>query len=136
MKAVCAVLALMLAACQPMSPESAAQFPSIEVSFTPEASTDALDGRLILILAKSTESEPRHQVRPGVNAVQIFGIDVQDMAAGEQVVIDDSAFGYPYDSLDDLPDGEYFVQALLHKYDTFELASGHVVQLQIGRAHV
>jgi hypothetical protein len=28
-----------------------------------------------------------------------------------------------------LPDGEYFVQAVLHKYDTFTLASGHTVKL-------
>jgi hypothetical protein len=88
-----------------------------------------LDGRLILILTKDDETEPRLQVRPGVNAVQIFGMNVESMRPGEPVVLDETVFGYPQDSLAELPDGEYFVQALLHKYDTFTLGNGKTVKL-------
>jgi len=119
----------LLAACQPVSTETGPASSSFAVSFTAEASAAAVDGRLLLILSRDDESEPRFQIRPGVGAVQMFGVNVEGIAPGQQVVIDSAAFGYPYDSLADLPDGEYFVQALLHKYDTFELASGHTVRL-------
>ena len=97
---------------------------TFEVSFSSQASTEPLDGRVILILAKNDESEPRFQVTPGVNAIQIFGIEAADLAPGSDIVIDKTVFGYPNDSLAELPDGDYFVQALLHKYDTFNLSNG------------
>lgn len=123
-----AIFSLTLAACQmaePPEPDSA----RFVLSFSAEASAAALDGRLLLILSKDDGSEPRFQVRPGVNAVQIFGMNVQDVAPGEQTVLDETVFGYPYDSLREFPPGEYFVQALLHKYDTFTLSNGKTVQL-------
>ena len=102
---------------------------SFAVSFTANAADEMLDGRIILILSKSDDEEPRFQVRPGVRAVQIFGVNVEAMQPGQEVVVDDSVFGYPHDSLADVPDGEYFVQALLHKYDTFNLSNGKAVKL-------
>ena len=129
MRPVHLLLALMLAACQPTSTEVASASPSFAISYTSDASSTSLDGRLILMLSKDDESEPRFQVRPGIEAVQMFGIDIDGVAPGQAMIIDASAFGYPYDSLKDLPAGEYFVQALLHKYDTFELANGKTVKL-------
>ena len=102
---------------------------SFEISFSPDASADALDGRVILILATDDVSEPRFRVSPGVNAVQIFGVTADELDPGEQIVIDESVFGYPVDSIADVPAGEYVVQAVLHKYDTFNLANGKTVKL-------
>ena len=102
---------------------------SFAVSFAPETSATPLDGRVILILSTNDEREPRFQVRPGVDAVQIFGVNVDGLAAGDVARIDASTFGYPYDGLAELPDGEYVVQALLHKYDTFNLSNGKTVKL-------
>ena len=59
----------------------------------------------------------------------MFGINIDGVEPGQEVVIDESVFGYPFDSLKDLQAGDYFVQALLHKYETFELANGKTVQL-------
>ena len=103
--------------------------PAFEISFSSQASTEALDGRVILILTKNDESEPRFQVSPGVNAVQIFGVEAGNLNPDSDIVIDQSVFGYPVDSLSELPDGDYFVQALLHKYDTFNLSNGKTVKL-------
>ena len=123
-----ALVAFVISGCAPApAPEAAST--SVAVSFSPEVESGQLDGRLILILSKDDSEEPRFQVRPGVEAVQIFGINVDDMAPGEDIVFDDSVFGYPHDSLADVPDGDYFVQALLHKYDTFNLANGKTVKL-------
>lgn len=103
--------------------------PTITVSFTENASSEPLDGRLIVMLSRTDDREPRYQVRPGVDAVQIFGLDVNGMRPGEPRLIDSSVFGYPIDSVSDLPAGDYFVQAVLHKYDTFTLANGKLVSL-------
>ncbi|MGI9264446.1 MAG: hypothetical protein ACR2QU_05935 [Gammaproteobacteria bacterium] len=117
-----------VAACQPpaQTPASSASF---SLSFSAEVASENLDGRLLLIVSKDDDEEPRFQVRPGVDAVQIFGMNVEDMAPGEDVVLDETTFGYPHDSLRDLPAGEYFVQAVLHKYDTFNLGNGKTVKL-------
>ena len=44
-----------------------------------------------------------------------------------------SVLGYPLASLSELPAGDYTVQALLHKYETFRLATGHTVKLPMDR---
>ena len=55
------------------------------------------------------------------------------MGPGEGVKIDAQVFGYPIASLADLPAGSYWVQGLLHKYETFDRADGHTVQLPMDR---
>ena len=104
-----------------------------EVSFPSGVEAGAVDGRVLLLIATSDETEPRFQVRPGVRAIQIFGIDVDDLEPGTAVRFDDSVFGYPIASLDDLPPGDYVVQAVLHRYETFHRADGHTVQLPMDR---
>lgn len=93
-----------------------------------------LDGRLLLLLSTNDEAEPRFQVsdRPGTQLV--FGIDIDGWAPGEAAVFDSTAFGYPIESLADVPPGEYYVQALLHKYETFNRADGHTVKLPMDRS--
>ncbi len=106
---------------------------SFSVSFPDSVADGPLDGRLILILAKDAEREPRFQVSAGVNAVQIFGVDVHGATAGEIIAIGDDVFGYPHDKLSQVPEGEYVVQAVLHKYETFNLANGKTVKLPMDR---
>jgi hypothetical protein len=103
------------------------------VTFEKSAAAGPIDGRVILLLSTSDETEPRFQVRAGVKAVQLFGVDVEGMAPGEQVVVDATVFGYPVRSLEELPPGDYHVQAVLHEYETFERADGHTVKLPMDR---
>ena len=117
-----------LVACAPNT-DTGLEATRFAISFTGEASAEPLDGRMILILSKDDQSEPRFQVSAGVDAVQIFGITVDGMAPGQDVVLDEAVFGYPQDSLAGLPAGDYFVQALLHKYTTFTLGNGKTVKL-------
>lgn len=104
-----------------------------QVSIDPALHEAALDGRLILLLSKNGESEPRFQARPGIKAIQIFGQNIEGLAEGESVSFGSEIFGYPVDRLDRLPAGEYYVQAVLHKYETFNLATGHTVKLPMDR---
>ncbi len=101
----------------------------VSVSFAQAASASPKDGRLLLMLSSDFDKEPRFLINDGLNSQLIFGIDVNGMAAGEPQVFNDSVFGYPYQSLANVPPGEYNVQALLHVYETFELATGHTVKL-------
>jgi hypothetical protein len=85
------------------------------------------------MLSSNPNDEPRFQVRPGVKAIQIFGVDVDDLGPGEPASIDNSVIGYPIEYLDDVPRGTYWVQALLHRYQTFQSADGPAVKLPMDR---
>ncbi|WP_298791357.1 alpha/beta hydrolase-fold protein [uncultured Allomuricauda sp.] len=101
----------------------------VVVSFSKEANEETLDGRLLLMLSTNDEKEPRFQIGTGLDAQLIFGMDVNGMKSEQEIVFDDSVFGFPYPSLNKVPPGEYNAQALLHTYETFNLSTGHTVKL-------
>ncbi len=103
------------------------------ISFSTEISSQALDGRILLMISTRNNNEPRFQINDGANTQLIFGINIDDLKPGEQAFMDASVLGYPLQSISKIPAGEYFVQALLHKYETFHLADGHVVKLPMDR---
>ena len=103
------------------------------VSFPPERSTVPLDGRMLLLLSTNGDAEPRFQVNDGPSTQLVFGLDVDGLKPGAEMVFDASAFGYPLRSLAELPSGEYYVQALLHKYEIFVRSDGHRVKLPMDR---
>jgi len=102
---------------------------SIRVSFSEAISSAAKDGRLLLMLSLNEEKEPRFQINDGPSTQLIFGMNVDAMAPETPITFTNDVFGYPYPSLADVPPGEYNVQALLHVYETFNLATGHTVKL-------
>lgn len=104
-----------------------------EISFPASLDKGPIDGRLLLLISTSTEGEPRFQINEDLNTQQVFGVDVDAWKAGETKTLDQSAFGYPRRSLADVPPGEYTVQALLHRYETFKRADGHTVKLPMDR---
>lgn len=114
-------------------PPAVAQANVFEVALPKEAPQAAYDGRLILIIAASDDKEPRDQVSPDVDAAQIFGINVDQWARGDTQRIDGEILGFPARSLDEVPAGDYYVQALLHTYDTFNLGNGKTVKLPAAR---
>ena len=103
------------------------------VSFTTQQSAEPLDGRLLLVLSTDASAEPRLQISNSVRTQMLFGLDIDGMKPGEPVVMDDAAFGYPVRYLHDVPAGEYFVQVVLHKYETFHRADGYTVKLPMDR---
>jgi hypothetical protein len=125
------ILALALTA----SALGAQQVPSYRftVSFPNERSAEPLDGRLLLVLSTDPSAEPRLQVSNSMRTQILFGLDVDGLKPGQSVTLDDSAFGYPIRYLHDVPPGEYFVQVVLHKYETFHRADGHAVKLPMDR---
>ncbi len=131
--AAAAVIALTVAVFAPAP--RAAQAPPVrfEVSFAATLSATPLDGRLLLMLSTAPAGEPRFQINDSPGTQQVFGIDVDGLKPGQPAVFDGSVLGYPKESLADVPPGTYTVQALLHKYETFRRADGHVVKLPMDR---
>jgi hypothetical protein len=104
-----------------------------EVSYSDAAAKGPLDGRLMVMISTDDSNEPRFQIDDSPNTQLIFGVDVNRLTPSEVVVIDSSVLGYPVESLSQVPPGDYIVQGLLHLYETFERADGHIVQLPMDR---
>ncbi|MFN7120096.1 MAG: hypothetical protein ACK4TA_25120 [Saprospiraceae bacterium] len=121
----------LLAACAG-GDQASTSTPTFSITF-PQEKGEQFDGRLILMLSTNDKSEPRNQITDDPQTQQAFGIDVENWKAGSAQVIDNKAFGYPIKNLADLPAGEYYVQALLHKYETFNRADGKTVKLPMDR---
>jgi hypothetical protein len=99
------------------------------ITFTKEMSDQAQDGRLLLMLSNNEKGEPRQQINDGLNTQLIFGVDVEGLKPGDEMIVDDKAFGFPIKKLSDVPKGDYVVQALINRYETFKLKTGHTVKL-------
>lgn len=103
------------------------------ISFPKSKSPAPLDGRLLLMISNDGSREPRFQITDDPNTQSIFGIDVDGLEPGEPAIIDTSVFGYPLKSLSEIPPGNYWAQAVLHRYETFHRADGHTVKLPMDR---
>ncbi len=127
-----AAAALLLACAQEPADDATSQL-EIAVSFGEAMSAETLDGRVLVMLSTDDSDEPRFQIRGGVKSMQVFGVDALGLAPGAEAVVGGETFGYPVGSLADVPPGEYQVQALLHRYETFTRADGHTVKLPMDR---
>ena len=107
--------------------------PAFALSISPDRSAQPLDGRMLLLLSTDPSAEPRMQISLSPNTQMIFGVDVEGLQPGQSMTVAEQAAGYPVRSLRDVKPGEYFVQALFHRYETFHRADGHVVKLPMDR---
>ncbi len=106
------------------------QYPlRFSVSFPEQRSADPLDGRVLLYISNNDAAEPRFQVSNGHESQLVFGVDADGLRPGEEAFIDAEVFGYPLESISEIPAGEYWVQALLNRYETYHLADGRVLKL-------
>jgi hypothetical protein len=104
-----------------------------KIPYPAKFSKETLDGRLLLMLSTDSSAEPRMQIADGPGTQQVFGIDAENWKPGQDQVINAKAFGYPVESLVNIKPGKYFVQILLHKYETFKRKDGHTVKLPMDR---
>ena len=109
---------------------------TFEVMLPASISNKPLDGRLLLLLSKSTVGEPRFQISDDEATQQVFGMDVDQWQPGTKKQFDASAFGYPVETIKQITSGNYRVQVVLHIYETFKRKDGHVVKLPMDRGEV
>ena len=100
-----------------------------EIEYSEKFQEAGFDGRLLLMISNNNSAEPRFQINDSHNTQMIFGVDVESWDANQKIVIDSEAIGYPIKSTKEIQEGEYYVQAFLHKYETFNLSTGYTVKL-------
>ena len=92
-----------------------------EISF-PQAVT----GRLFLVIDRTDQPLERLQ-KSYLDTPEFLGVDVQHLTPGQVALIDGKTLGYPFRSLEELPPGDYFVQAFVNVYTEYHRADGHVI---------
>ena len=102
-----------------------------KISFDFPVHQAPITGRVVLAVSRFTTPEPRLRIRP--NGDPAFGVDAENLAPGQFVVIDRSAVGQPVDDLAELPSGDYYVQAIMNVYTRCHRSDGHVLWVHLDR---
>jgi hypothetical protein len=118
-----------LFACQTEIDSKRGNGPAFSISFDAALTEAAQDGRLLLLLATHDGDEPRFLVNNSADTQLVFGLNVKDWQSDTEVVIDESAIGFPLADLSQVPAGTYYAQALLNRYRDFHLGNGKIVSL-------
>ena len=105
-----------------------AQAPRFEVTVDPAVHAGPLTGRLVLVLARRGDPEPRLTISPSGPA--LFAVDLEQLSPGRTALVDTTALGYPY-PLAGLPAGDYFVQAVVNVYEEIRRADGHRIWVHL-----
>jgi hypothetical protein len=108
---------------------SAQPAPLISTTIPPGAHAAA--GRLILIVSPRADPEPRLQVQleSMLTTPYIFGRTVAAVAPGVPIALGSEGRGWPVETLAGVPAGDYTVQVVFNRYETFHRADGPPVAL-------
>lgn len=117
--------ALALSACLVL-PIASAAAQRVEVSFPSSVHAAPITGRLIVIVSSESNPEPRFRAGSYGGTQPFYGLDVSALAPGAEAVVNASTAGYPY-ALNQLPAGDYYVQAVMNVYTEFHRADGHTI---------
>jgi hypothetical protein len=104
-----------------------------EISYPASLDPGPITGRVFVIISKNNLREPRFQAGSYSGSVPFFGLDVNQMKSGDAAVIDRSTLGFPLSSLNDIPAGDYYLQAVLNVYTQFHRKDGHVIWAHMDR---
>src|SRR5881394_336158 len=85
----------------------------VEITLDPSATKQMTTGRVYVFFAKDSAREPRLLGGSYGASVPFFGVDAEAIKPGATVAVDATALGYPYESLSQVPAGQYYVQALM-----------------------
>ena len=113
-------LFILLSASWTAGPEAGVRF---QISFSDSVRSEAVTGRVYVAISRHAGRRPPiHQA--GETGCPLFGKNVDGLAPGEACVIDRNVFGHPLASVDDIPTGTYYVQALSWSPDAWLAGAG------------
>lgn len=113
---------------------SAGCFAQTQFAITAPNQQGLLDGRLLVMLSTNATREPRFDVTDALNTQLVFGIDAENWNGSQAKIVNNAnSFGYPKRYMKEVPAGEYYVQVLLHVYETFHRKDGHTVKMPMDR---
>jgi hypothetical protein len=98
----------------------------ISVSFSQAVHAQPITGRLLVMFSHKNEPEVRFQTG-WIETPPVFGVDVHQLQPGKSGVVDDRVPGFPLRKLEELPPGDYYVQAFMNVYTQFRRSDGHVI---------
>ena len=131
---IVAALALVVSSSLAESAEPAGM--RLRISFPAAARAEAVTGRVYVALNRLDAPAtgrggggPIQQAGP--TGAPLFGLNVENLKPGAFAEIDGTVFGHPVASLNDIPKGEYLVQAFVNVYTKFERADGRTVWLHM-----
>ena len=82
-----------------ITPASVAQSPRFEIAFSKGAHAAPITGRVYVALSRTSDAQRGPIQQTGETGVPLFGVNVENLAAGKAAVIDAGTFGYPARSL-------------------------------------
>ncbi|MBK9257052.1 MAG: hypothetical protein IPM42_16350 [Saprospiraceae bacterium] len=126
------ICTMLVTSCTPTDKKSLSKL-KVEISVPDSLAQDIKDGRILFMLSDNNKKEPRFQIADGPDTQLVFGKNVEDWSKGQKIELDGSEFGYPIESMTEIPPGTYYVQALFHKYETFTKADGSILKLPMDR---
>ena len=93
------------------------------------------NGRMILLMSRDLTREPRTHVEADqpLAVPYMFGLNVDSLAPGASVLVDDRAFGWPIMTFSKIPNGEYLIQAVLNRYEEFQFLDGRRLRLPVAQ---
>ena len=118
-------LASTLIACLASATPAVAQ--QAVVSLAPSAAAGPITGRLFVIFARAGDREPRFLAGSYGGSVPFYGVDVSAWKPGTTATVGAKVLGFPFDDLEHMPAGDYYVQALLNVYTQYHRADGHTI---------
>ena len=132
-----AVLILAVVAASALAGTPAATGVRVRIVFPASAHAEAITGRVYVALnrvgapatGRGGGGGPIQQA--GDTGAPLFGLNVENLKPGAIAEIDGRVFGHPVASLNDIPKGEYVVQAFVNIYTRFERADGHTVWMHM-----
>jgi hypothetical protein len=99
----------------------------VDVTLDPSLANTPYTGRVFVFFAKDQTHDPRLQAGSYGGSIPFYGVDVDQWRAGTATAINAKTLGFPYETLAELPAGEYYAQAMLVPYTRFSRADGHVI---------
>ena len=111
----------------------------VRISFPAAARSEPVTGRVYVAIARESETTtPRRGggiagpiQLAGSTGSPLFGVNVENLKPGAAAEIDGTVSGHPVASLNEIPKGDYLVQAFVNVYTKFERADGHTVWLHM-----
>ncbi|WP_194972835.1 hypothetical protein [Aquiflexum lacus] len=103
--------------------------PEVRVTVSEELTNDLKDGRLLLLFHHNDKAEPRFAVSDDINSAQVIGMDFEDYQSGQALSFNLNEFGYPIENYQNIPEGEYWVQAYIVKHEIFNRSDGHTIKM-------
>jgi hypothetical protein len=100
------------------------QAPRFEVTYDAAANPGPITGRLVVMISKTQQAEPRLLL--SLRGPALSAIDLDQLKPGQTAVVDNSAIAYPT-KLADLPPGDYYAQAVINVYEQVHRSDGHAI---------